>query len=112
MQNDFARYAKVVSGVAADRASHEQPLEGRTRLQLVVGSTQLSHARLSWRVLEILFFTDRHQSFYRPGRAGATNYIKYTIFRALGASAGAGAGARLRVGSKRGRSVIGSGHRE
>eukprot|EP00965_Chrysotila_dentata_P101582 3353922-Pleurochrysis_carterae.AAC.2 len=31
----------------------EQPLKGRTRSQLVVRSTQLSLARLSWRVLQI-----------------------------------------------------------
>eukprot|EP00965_Chrysotila_dentata_P059859 1985252-Pleurochrysis_carterae.AAC.1 len=49
----------------------EQPLKGRAGSQLVVGLTQLSHARLSWRVLQnlVFYYGDLTRATIKAGRS-------------------------------------------
>eukprot|EP00965_Chrysotila_dentata_P058338 1934553-Pleurochrysis_carterae.AAC.1 len=50
--------------------------QGRARSELVVTSTQLSHARLSWRVLTNLTLYGNLPELLTSGRAGANGNMK------------------------------------
>eukprot|EP00965_Chrysotila_dentata_P247252 6207645-Pleurochrysis_carterae.AAC.1 len=90
----------------------EQPLEGRARFEPVARTNSVHHARLSWRALQIKFSIYRELTRATIWAGWERRENMNTYRQGLGEGACARAEAPLCSGSRRGRSKIGSGHRE